>query len=118
MKSATLADWNGDNRPDLAVTRNNDTVAAYENKAGNWLRVNVPAAKAPGARITLTRGTATQTTELAAGTGYLGQNVSSAFFGIGTSTTAGKIRVQYANGTAAEAAFDGKAGIVTVKAAK
>ena len=118
MKSATLADWNNDNRPDIAVTRNSDTVAAYENKAGNWLRVNLPAAKAPGARITLTRGTATQTTELAAGSGYLGQNISSAFFGIGTTATAGKVRVQYADGTAAEAAFDGKAGVVTVKAAK
>ena len=118
MKSATLADWNNDNRPDIAVTRNSDTVAAYENKAGNWLRVNLPAAKAPGARISLTRGTATQTTELAAGSGYLGQNISSAFFGIGTTATAGKVRVQYADGTAAEAAFDGKAGVVTVKAAK
>ena len=118
MKSATLADWNNDNRPDIAVTRNSDTVAAYENKAGNWLRVNLPAAKAPGARIILTRGTATQTTELAAGSGYLGQNISSAFFGIGTTATAGKVRVQYADGTAAEAAFDGKAGVVTVKAAK
>ncbi len=118
MKSATLADWNNDNRPDIAVTRNSDTVAAYENKAGNWLRVNLPAAKAPGARVTLTRGTATQTTELAAGSGYLGQNISAAFFGIGTTATAGKVRVQYADGTAAEAAFDGKAGVVTVKAAK
>ena len=118
MKSATLADWNGDNRPDIAVTRNNDTVAAFEVKAGNWLRVNVPATKAPGARVTLTRGAATQTVELAAGSGYLGQSVSSAFFGIGDNTTAGKVRVQFADGTASEAAFDGKAGAVNVKAAK
>ncbi len=116
MKSATLADWNGDNRPDIAVTRNNDSVVAYEAKAGNWVRINVPAAKAPGARITLTRGGATQTTELAAGSGYLGQSISSAFFGLGGSNTAGKVRVQFADGTASEAAFDGKSGVVSIKA--
>jgi hypothetical protein len=118
MKSATLSDWNNDNRPDIAITRNNDSVVGYETKTGDWLRVNVPAAKAPGARITLTRGGAKQTVELAAGSGYLGQNISSAFFGLGDSKAPGTVRVQYANGTATEAPFDGKAGVVTVKAAK
>ena len=118
MKSATIADWNNDNRPDLAVTRNNETAAAFETKTGNWLRVNVPAAKAPGARVTLTRGTATTTVELAAGSGYLGQSVSSAFFGLGEDSKPGKVRVQFADGTAKEATFDGKTTALNVKAAR
>ena len=118
MKSATLTDLNNDNRPDIAVTRNSDSTVGFEARAGNWLRVNVPAAKAPGARVTLSRGAAMQTVELAAGSGYLGQSVSAAFFGLGDSSADGKVRVQFADGTAVDAAFNGKPGALNVKAGK
>jgi hypothetical protein len=108
MRSASLADWNGDGRPDLAVTRNSDATAAYETASGKWLRVNLPASKAPGARATLTRGGKTQVAEYGAGQGYLGQNAGALWFGLGENSAGGTVKVQFADGTATELAFDGK----------
>jgi hypothetical protein len=108
MRSASVADWNGDGRPDLAVTRNSDTAAAYETTSGKWLRVNLPVGKAPGARTTLTRGGKTQVAEFGAGQGYLGQNAGAVWFGLGDSSAGGTVKIQFADGTATEMAFDGK----------
>ena len=118
MKSATLADINGDGRPDLAVTRNSAAAAAFESKTGQWLRVNVPAAKALGARVTLTRGKVAQTVELAAGSGYLGQNPSTAWLGLGTSSAPGKVEVRFGDGTTMELPFDGKAQTLSAQSKK
>ena len=115
-KSATIADWNGDGKPDLAVTVNNGATAAFANQSkGQWLRVILPVS-APGARVTLRAGSLPpQTVEVAAGSGYLGQSSNSAWFGLGASKAPGVVRVVWPDGTASETPFDGRAGSLRVQ---
>ena len=114
-KSASKVDLNRDGKPDLAVTVNDSASVALENKAdARWLRVDLPGAKAPGARVTLTRkGGAAETVEIQAGSGFLGQEPAAAWFGLGNSQGAGSVRVTWADGTATDIPFDGKAKRLT-----
>ena len=123
-KSASTIDLNRDGKPDLAVTVNDSATVAMENNAdARWLRVDLPGAKAPGARVTLARkGGPAQTVEMHAGSGFLGQEPAAAWFGLGDSQSAGSVRVNWADGTATEVPFDGKAkrltAIPTARSAK
>ena len=114
MKAASVVDWNG--RPGIAVTLNNGPTAAFENKtAGRWLRVTLPGAASPGARVTLTRPKAeAQVVELHAGSGYLSQDGATAWFGLGDSVAGGTVRVVWADGTSSEAPFNGKTPLLKV----
>ena len=113
MKSASIVDT-GDGRPGLAVTVNNGLTASFENKsAGHWLRVALPGARAAGARVALRRaGLPDQVVELHAGGGYLAQDGATAWFGLGESSVRGKVSVTWADGTATELPFDGKAPLL------
>ena len=114
MKSASVVDWGGDGKPGLAVTLNNGATASFENKsAGRWLRVALPGARAAGARVALRRaGLPDQVVELHAGSGYLAQNGSTAWFGLGGSGVRGKVSVTWPDGTATELPFDGKTTLI------
>ncbi len=119
-KSASVADIDGDGKPDLAVTVNNAVTSAFLNQSkAHWLRVNVPQSAAAGARVTLQRGTTpSQVVELHAGAGYLAQDASAAWFGLGEDASSGKVHVVWADGSSSDAAFDGKAGAIQVSPAK
>ena len=108
MKSATSVDLNADGRPDLAVTRNNDATAAFVTSGGRWLRVGVPAAKAPGARVIFERGSERQVFEYAAGGGYFSQGPASAYFGLGGSSEPGIVKVRLIGGEEMSIPYDGK----------
>ena len=105
-KSASFTDLNNDGKPDLAVTVNNGAAAAFLNQSpARWLRVNAPA----GTRLTLKRGKLPpQLIELHAGSGYLAQDSAAAFFGLGEKDAPGTVTAQWPDGTASEAAYDGK----------
>ena len=116
-KSASTADLNADGKPDLVVTINTAPTVAFENRStAKWVRVALPAANAPGARVTLARpGSARQTIELHAGSGFLGQEPATAWFGLGASSAPGSIHVVWPNGTETKAAFDGKTPSIKVE---
>ncbi len=113
-KAASVVDFNADGKPDIAVTVNTGATVSLENKVNaRWLRVNLPGARAPGARLTLRRaGVADQLIELHAGAGYLSQDGATAWFGLGDSSAAGSVRVAWADGTATEVPFDGKTNVL------
>jgi hypothetical protein len=104
-KSLTVTDLNGDQRPDFVVSVNNGEVLAFENQtnAGNTLAVRLSDAPgnptAIGARVTveISNG-ARQTAEVTAGGGYLSQNGSELFFGLGESQVQ-QIIVRWPDGT-------------------
>ena len=110
QKSASFADLNNDGKPDIAITVNNGTAAAYLNQSNaKWLRVTVPAGSIAGTRLTLKRGTLPpKLVELHAGTGYLSQDSATAFFGLDGKETPGTVTAQWPDGTSSDAAFDGK----------
>jgi uncharacterized protein with beta-barrel porin domain len=100
-----VTDLNGDQRPDFVVSVNNGEVLAFENQtnAGNTLAVRLSDAPgnptAIGARVTveISNG-ARQTAEVTAGGGYLSQNGSELFFGLGESQVQ-QIIVRWPDGT-------------------
>jgi hypothetical protein len=114
MKSASVMDSGG--RPGIAVTVNNGSTASFENQTnGRWLRVVLPAARAPGARVTLRRaGMPERVAEVHSGSGYLAQESASAWFGLGASTGGGTVRVVWSDGTATELPFNGKVPVLKV----
>ena len=114
MKAATVADLNADGRPDLAVTRNNDATAAFVTAEGRWLRVDLPSAKAPGARVTFERGGGRQVIEYAAGGGYFSQGIPRVFFGLGGSSGPGVVKVRLIGGEETSIPYDGKASALEV----
>ena len=116
MRAASCVDLNGDGKPDLAVTVNNGTTVALTNQSGaKWLRVNVPARSAAGARLVFERtGKPGQIVELHAGGGYLSQEPAAAWFGLGDDAAPGKVRATWADGTVSETAFDGKASTLQI----
>jgi hypothetical protein len=113
-KAASFIDLNNDGKPDLAVTVNSGATMAFVNESNaRWLRVNVPASMAAGTRVTLKRGKLpSQVVELHGGSGYLSQDSSTAFFGLGRDATPGSVTVQWPDGSASETAFDGKVTVL------
>lgn len=83
-RALTIADINGDHRPDLALTQNNGPLAAFTNQSSApsievILQGDPGNATAIGARLTL-HSTPAQTREVTAGSGYLSQSSSRIFF--------------------------------------
>ncbi|MFT4641641.1 MAG: hypothetical protein ACI8T1_004984 [Verrucomicrobiales bacterium] len=105
-KGLAITDLNGDARPDFLISRNKDTMVAYENhtKAGKTVMVRL---KGPpsnpsgiGARITLkTSDGASQTAEMLGGSGYLSQSTAALSFGLGQDAAPTSISVRWPNGT-------------------
>jgi hypothetical protein len=110
-RACVLADLNGDDWPDLAVSVNNQPVSAFTNSGKHdgraMLRVELPAGAA-GARVTVEcAGLPPQTAELAVGGGYGSQGPPLLWFGLGTGAREGKIAVRWPNGKMSEQKFSG-----------
>jgi hypothetical protein len=112
-KGASVADVDGDGRPDLITMVNNGPATVWRNGIGaNWLRV-VPQGPAIGARVSLRReGTPVQTVEIRAGEGYLGQSPAEAWFGLGSGEAGqgGVVTVRWPDGKESTARWEGKPG--------
>ncbi len=117
-KAATPCDLDGDGRMDLLVTVNAGPVRAFLNQSpdGNKsLMVKLNPSKAPGATVRIEReGAAPLVAEYHAGAGYLSQQAPVIHFGLGASAAAGKVTVQWADGSSSEAPFAAGATEVTV----
>lgn len=105
-KSVVVNDLNGDNWPDVVVGVNNAEVVAFENQRIEGRRmasvrlVGHPGnPTAVGARVTLHRtDSRKQTAEVAAGGGYLSQQPSTLWFGLGPSGQIASIDVRWPDG--------------------
>ena len=102
-KAATASDLNDDGVPDLLITTNNNASAALINQTADpakFLRVRLPASKAPGTRVTLLQeGKPGQSQEYHAGAGYLSQAPAVLSFG---GAVPGSLRIQWADGRTEE----------------
>ncbi|MFT5406879.1 MAG: hypothetical protein ACI9DF_005747, partial [Verrucomicrobiales bacterium] len=105
-KGLAITDLNGDARPDFLISRNKDTMVAYENhtKAGKTVMVRLKGQPSNpsgiGARITLkTSDGASQTAEMLGGSGYLSQSTAALSFGLGQDAAPSSISVRWPNGT-------------------
>ena len=106
-KALVVLDLDGDGWPDFVVSRNNATTLAYRNQGrpgGQSLRVLLrgPAGNptAVGARVTLELADgATQTAEVAAGSGYYSQSSAACFFGWPATNPPRRLRVRWPDGT-------------------
>ena len=105
-RGVVVGDWNRDGRPDLVVTRINDTPMAYANRAdsaGHFfaikLKGQVGNSDAIGGKITVhyKDGTA-QANELYAGSGYLSQSEPLAFFSYASGNEPQTIGVTWPDG--------------------
>ena len=89
--------------PDLLITTNNNAAAALLNQTAvpaNFLRVRLPAGKAPGTRVTLIQtGQPARMQEYHAGAGYLSQAPAVLTFGL---TGAASLRIQWPDGRTEE----------------
>lgn len=99
-------DYDRDGDVDLFIANNRQPPALFRNDSGNgnhYLHVRLEGealnSEAVGARIYLTAGGQTQMRELRAGSNYLSQNPVVAYFGLGSYTTADRIRVIWPSGT-------------------
>jgi len=105
---ATICDINNDGRPDLAVTRNNDSMLIFENDPliddeHDFLAVKLVGAKgiptAIGSRVTLIDSNGKQQTqEIYAGSGYLSQSSPQLFFGTGKMQEPLELHVRWPDG--------------------
>jgi hypothetical protein len=105
-KALVIIDFNHDGWPDFVVSRNNDTTLAFRNRGVDGrqsrritLRGAAGNPAAIGARITveLAKG-GTQTSEVAAGSGYYSQSTASVFFGFPTDNPPRQITVRWPDG--------------------
>ena len=109
-----VSDLNGDGRPDLFVTRNNDTALVFLNRGrsgfhnfGVVLRGAPGSPAAVGARLTLELADgSTQTSEVSAGSGYLTQSSATVFFGYPDSSPPARLRIRWPDGRTTERTFD------------
>ncbi len=111
-KALTVADLNGDARPDLVFGRNDDAPLAFlATPAGLehflTLRLIGPRGNpsAIGARVTVTRGDADcevrEVREVAAGSGYLSQSGGLLSFGLGDEEKVREVLVRWPDGSSA-----------------
>ncbi len=110
-RASVLADLDGDDWPDLAVTLNGGPTSAFTNRGKHdgraMLRVELPPGAA-GARVRVEcTGLPTQTAELAVGGGYASQGPPLLWFGLGGEAREGKITVRWPNGKTSEEKFSG-----------
>jgi hypothetical protein len=110
-KACTLADLNGDDWPDLAISLNNQSLSAFTHRANGdgraMLCVELPAGAA-GARVTVRAGDLpAQMAELAIGGGYASQPAPLLWFGLGSGKRAGEITVRWSDGTETRQPFAG-----------
>ena len=110
-RASVLADLDGDDWPDLAVTVNGGPTSAFTNSGKHegraMLRVELPAGAA-GARVTVEcAGTPSQTSEFSVGGGYASQGPPLLWFGLGTGAREGKIAVRWPDGKTSQQAFSG-----------
>ena len=99
-------DYDGDGDLDLFLTNMNETGRLFRNDlpAGSkFLAVrlagNAPNTQAIGARIFVTANGMTQMRELRAGSNFVSQDPTGAFFGLGGATTVPLVRVVWPDGT-------------------
>ena len=105
-----MTDLNEDGWPDFLLTRNNAPSRAYQNQrvAGRkslqvTLRGRAGNPAAIGARITAEHADgSTQTSEVAAGSGYYSQSSASVFFGSPDANPLRKLRVRWPSGQTTE----------------
>ena len=110
-RASVLADLNGDDWPDLAVTVNGGPVSAFTNSGEHdgraMLRVELPAGAA-GARVLIEcAGLPPQTAEFSVGGGYGSQGPPLLWFGLGSGKREGKISVRWPNGKTSTEDFSG-----------
>jgi hypothetical protein len=121
-KAVVVLDFDGDGRPDFAVSRNNGATLAYRNAGrpgGHFLRVALRGAAgnptAVGARITaeLADGSIA-TREVCAGSGYYSQSSAASFFGYREENPIRRIRVRWPSGADTVQEVDGKPASMTI----
>ena len=109
-RACTVADLSFDGRPDIIMSTHRGGLAAWANsspKSSLMLRVNLPPARAPGARIMVERtGKPTQHAEYAAGSGWLSQSAPAFFIGLGRGDTKGVLTVRWPDGSVWMQSFD------------
>jgi len=112
-RALAVADLNQDGWPDLFVTRNNDVALTFLNHGissrhsfGVTLHDAPGNPTAVGARLTvqLTDGS-TQTSEIAAGSGYFTQSSATVFFGYSDSAAPVRLKIRWPDGRETERAF-------------
>ncbi len=105
-KALVVLDLNGDGWPDFLVTRNREATLAFRNEpvpGRGFLRVVLrgPAGNpsAVGARVTLELADgSTQTSEVAAGSGYYSQSSPACFFGYPKASPPRRLRIRWPSG--------------------
>jgi hypothetical protein len=105
-KALAAVDFDQDGWPDFLVTRNNDTPLAWRNNGragrhsfGVRLRGGPGNPAAAGARLTLTLADgATQTSEVAAGSGYFSQSSATVFFGWPDGAAPKELKIRWPDG--------------------
>ena len=110
-RACVLADVDGDDWPDFAVTVNGGSTSAFANSGKHdgraMLRVELPAGAA-GARVTVAcDGLEPQIAELAVGGGYASQGPPLLWFGLGSGAQEGTVSVRWPNGKTSEEKFSG-----------
>ncbi len=118
-KSLTTADFDQDGRADFLVTRNDDTVMAFQNSSadiqtGTPLSVGIVGRSsnptAIGAKITLVRADGTRVSaEVHAGSGYLSQSAPIVFFANSPSNKAVEWDIRWPDGMSSKHAVSGEA---------
>ncbi len=107
-RGMVLVDWDGDGDQDVWLTQRTAPRLRFlrndNHSNGNAIHIKLTApsgtGQAIGARVTLTDSHgAQQIRTLRAGEGYLSQSSQSLHFGIGSSTTAGKLHVRWPDGS-------------------
>ena len=109
-RACTVADVTFDGRPDVIMSTHRGGLAAWSNTSPSpapMLRVNLPPARAPGARLMIERaGELPRHAEYAAGGGWLSQSAPSFFFGMGPGAAQGTINIRWGDGRQWTQSFD------------
>ena len=106
QRALVVFDYNRDGAPDLLITQVAGPTVLLQNyrRDAHWLTV---APEGPGdaginARVTVTAGGRSTTQIVLAGGSYLAGPPREAYFGLGRTSTAERVRVEWADGTATE----------------
>lgn len=104
-RGACIGDYDNDGDPDIYISNLNSRGMLLRNNQGNknnWLTINLIGTSSNrdgiGARIKLTAGGKTQTTQRKSTSGYLSQNDPRIHFGLGTAKNIEKIEIIWPSG--------------------